>query len=244
MRGRPRQPDARAGFQPQSTEHHTMRKIQAVTAFAAVAILGISAVHAADPPKAGGLVCWKDKAGKTVGCGDKVPPEYQDNAASALNKRGQMVDQGEGSLSAEQRRAQQAEAEKKKQEEQQRAEEKRKDRALLDSFTNEKEIDLKRARDIQQLEVNIAAQQSLVKSMTDRQTETRAKIDAAKKDNKPVAPALQQEFDKQTSDLAKLQEHIAQKRKEIVEKNAEYDAMKKRFMELKGTAPAAAPAKK
>ena len=95
------------------------------------------------------------------------------------------------------------------------------------------------------IEVNIAAQQSLVKSMTERQTETRAKIDAAKKDNKPVPAALQQEYDKQTADLAKLQEHIAQKRKEIVEKNAEYDAMKKRFMELKGPAPAAAaPAKK
>ena len=155
-----------------------------------------------------------------------------------------MVNQGEASMSAEQRKAQQADAEKKKQEEQQRAEEKRKDRALLDSFTNEKEIDLKRARDIQQIEVNIAAQQSQVKSMTERQTETRAKIDAAKKDNKPVPAALQQEYDKQTADLAKLQEHIAQKRKEIVEKNAEYDAMKKRFMELKGTAPAAAPAKK
>ena len=92
-----------------------------------------------------------------------MPPEYQDNAASTLNKRGEMVNQGEASMSAEQRKAQQADAEKKKQEEQQRAEEKRKDRALLDSFTNEKEIDLKRARDIQQIEVNIAAQQSLVK---------------------------------------------------------------------------------
>ena len=174
-----------------------------------------------------------------------MPPEYQDNAASTLNKRGEMVNQGEASMSAEQRKAQQADADKKKQEEQQRAEEKRKDRALLDSFTTEKEIDLKRARDIQQIEVNIAAQQSLVKSMTERQTETRAKIDAAKKDNKPVPAALQQEYDKQTADLAKLQEHMAQKRKEIVEKNAEYDAMKKRFMELKGPAPAAAaPAKK
>ena len=221
-----------------------MRKIQAVTALAAAAILGITAAPAAEPQKAGGLVCWKDKAGKTVGCGDKVPPEYQDNATGALNKRGEIVNQGEASMSAEQRKAQQADAEKKKQEEAQRAEEKRKDRALLDSFTNEKEIDLKRARDIQQIEVNIAAQQSLVKSMTERQTETRARIDAAKKDNKPVAPALQQEYDKQTSDLAKLQDHITQKRKEIVEKNAEYDAMKKRFMELKGTSPAAAPAKK
>ncbi|NBR27488.1 MAG: hypothetical protein EBT83_03610 [Betaproteobacteria bacterium] len=222
-----------------------MRKIQAIAIFTATALFTVSAALAAEAQKPGGLVCWKDKAGKTVGCGDKVPPEYQDNAASTLNKRGETVKQSDAALTPEQRKAQQAEADRKQQEEQQRAEEKRRDRALLDSFTTEKEIDLKRARDIQQIEVNIAAQQSLVKSLTERQNETRAKIDAAKKDNKPVAPVLQQEFDKQTADLAKLQDHIVQKRKEITEKNAEYDAMKKRFMELKGAAPAAAaPAKK
>ena len=222
-----------------------MYKIRTRFLMAAACALALTATPASAQQKAGGLVCWKDKAGKTVGCGDKVPPEYQDNAASTLNKRGVTVNQSEASLTPEQRAAQKADADKKKAEEQKRDEEKRKDRALLDSFTNEKEIDLKRARDIQQIEVNIAAQQSLVKSMSDRQAETRAKIDAAKKDNKPVAPALQQEYDKQTSDLAKLQDHITQKRKEIVEKNAEYDAMKKRFIELKGPAPAtAAPAKK
>jgi chromosome segregation ATPase len=218
-----------------------MRMIQAIATFTATALFTVSAAFAAEAQKPGGLVCWKDKAGKTVGCGDKVPPEYQDNAASTLNKRGETVKQNEAALTPEQRKAQQAEADRKQQEEQQRAEEKRRDRALLDSFTNEKEIDLKRARDIQQIEVNISAQQSNVKSLTDRQNETRAKIDAAKKDNKPVAPALQQEYDKQTADLAKLQEHIAQKRKEIADKNVEYDAMKKRFIELKGGS--AAPAK-
>ena len=61
-----------------------------------------------------------------------------------------------------------------------------------------------------------------------------------------MPPALQQDFDKLGGDIAKLQEHVLQKRKEIADKNMEYDAMKKRFMELKGTAPAAAaaPAKK
>ena len=142
-----------------------MRTIQAITTLTAAALLALAAAPVSAQPKAGGLVCWKDKAGKTVGCGDKVPPEYQDNATGTLNKRGEIVNQGEASMSAEQRKAQQADAEKKKQEEAQRAEEKRKDRALLDSFSNEKEIDLKRARDIQQLEVNIAAQQSLIKSM-------------------------------------------------------------------------------
>ncbi len=196
-----------------------------------------------------GLVCWKDKAGKTVGCGDKVPPEYQDNANSTLNNRGVTVNQSEASMTPEQRAAQKADSEKKKSEEQKREEEKRKDRALLDSFTNEKEIDLKRARDIQQIEVNISAQQSNIKSMTDRQSEAKAKIDEAKKENKPVPPTVQQEYDKKTADIAKAQEHITQKRREIADKNQEYDAMKKRFVELKGgstapTATAPAPAKK
>ena len=223
-----------------------MRNIHTFAIIATACLLAIAPLQATAQQKAGGLVCWKDKAGKTVGCGDKVPPEYQDNAASTLNKRGEMVKQSDAVLTPEQRKAQQAESDRKQQEEQQRAEEKRRDRVLLDSFTNEKEIDLKRTRDIQQIEVNISAQQSNIKSLSDRQNETRAKIDQLKKENKPVPPALQQDFDKLGGDIAKLQEHVLQKRKEIADKNMEYDAMKKRFMELKGTAPAAAaaPAKK
>lgn len=225
-----------------------MNKIRTRFLMAAACALALTAMSSSAQQKAGGLVCWKDKAGKTVGCGDKVPPEYQDNAASTLNKRGVTVNQSEASLTPEQRAAQKAEAEKKKIDEQKRDEEKRKDRALLDSFTNEKEIDLKRARDIQQIEVNIGAQQSNIKNMTDRLADPKSKIDQAKKDNKPVPPAIQQEHDKLTADIAKAQEHITSKRKEITEKNAEYDAMKKRFIELKGgsSAPAApaAPAKK
>lgn len=191
---------------------------------------------------AGGLVCWKDKSGKTVGCGDKVPPEYQDNAASTMNKRGVTVNQTEASLTPEQKKALTTEAEQKKAEALRQADEKRRDRALLDSFTNEKEIDLKRARDIQQVEVNISAQQNNIKSMTDRQNEAKAKIDPLKKENKPVPPALQQEYDRLTSEIAKAQEHITQKRKEIADKNVEYDALKKRFIELKSGA--ATPGKK
>src|SRR5438105_10736100 len=36
----------------------------------------------------GKIVCWKDKSGKTVGCGDKVPPEYQSSATKELDSRG------------------------------------------------------------------------------------------------------------------------------------------------------------
>ena len=49
------------------------------TRMSAAALLGLALAIAAGPvlaqSKGGGkIVCWKDKSGKTVGCGDRVPP--------------------------------------------------------------------------------------------------------------------------------------------------------------------------
>jgi hypothetical protein len=63
-----------------------------------------------------------------------------------------------------------------------------------------------------------------------------------KKENKPVGAPMQEEFDRMENEKSKIQAQILQKRKEIVERNAEYDAMKKRFMELKGIAAVPATA--
>ena len=57
----------------------------AATVVAALLGWGGFAAHDAAAQK---IVCWKDKSGKTIGCGDKVPPEYQDNATKELDKGG------------------------------------------------------------------------------------------------------------------------------------------------------------
>jgi len=232
-----------------------MRKLQWLSVFAIALSLGVAGGGAVAQQKGPGIVCWKDKSGKTIGCGDKVPPEYQDNANKVLNQRGITVKQTDPALTPEQKAAQAAEAEQKKIDAQKHMEEARHDRALLDSFTEVKEIDLKRNRDIQQIEVNISAQQTNLKNVTDRQNETRGKMEAFKKDNKPVPAPIQEDFDRLELEKSKIQGQILQKRKEIVDRNQEYDAMKKRFLELKGgaqapsapvaaAAPTAAPAKK
>lgn len=185
----------------------------------------------------GNIVCWKDKAGKTVGCGDKVPLEYQDNASRELNKRGMTINQTEAALTPEQRQAQAVETERKRVEAQKREEERRRDRALLDSFTNEKEIDLKRHRDIQQIEINISAQQSNLKNTTDRQHELKVRMDQMNREKRAIPAPIQEDYDNLETERLKVQAQILQKRKEIVERNIDYDAMKARFMELKGMAP-------
>ena len=177
----------------------------------------------------GSIVCWKDKSGKTIGCGDKVPFEYQDNASRELNKRGMTVKQTDAALTPEQKQAQKNEAERKQLEDQKREEEKRRDRALLDSFTNEKEIDLKRARDIQQTNL---------KNITDRQAEVKTKIDNITRAQKPIPPQLQEDFERLAREKTKTQTQILDKRKEIVERNLEYETMRTRFIQLKGAGQA------
>ena len=53
---------------------------------------------------------------------------------------------------------------------------------------------------------------------------------------------IQEELERSEAAKIKIQAQIAQKRKEIVDLNQQYDDMKKRFAELTGTAPAATPA--
>jgi len=213
-----------------------MHSLRAVSLIALLLIAG--SAHAQQP--SGKIVCWKDKAGKTVGCGDKVPPEYQDNATKQLNQRGITVNQSEPALTAEQKKALQAEADRKAAENQIAAEQKRKDKALLDTFTTAKEIDLKRNRDIQLIESNIEAQQTNLKNANDRQVDARSRIEQFKKENKPAPAPIQDEYDRAEAAKAKIQAQITQKRKEIADLNQQYDDLKKRFIEL--TTPAAAPA--
>jgi hypothetical protein len=213
-----------------------MRSLQAVSLIALALALGSGQAQAQK------IVCWKDKAGKTVGCGDKVPPEYQDNATKELNKRGVTVNQSDPALTAEQKKAQQAALDKKQAENQVIAEQRRRDKALLDTFTTANEIDLKRNRDIQLIASNIEAQQTNLKNANDRQNDARVRMEQYRKENKPVPAPLQEEYDRAGAGKVKIQAQIAQKRKEIADLNQQYDDMKKRFAELTGTAPAPAPA--
>lgn len=230
---------------------HNPRAVLLITVLSA-ALLPATGVVQAQAQGSGKIICWKDKSGKVIGCGDKVPPEYQDSATKELNQRGVTIKQSDAALTAEQRRAQQAEAERKQAEEQKREVQRRQDKAILDTFTNEKEIDLKRARDVQQVESSIETLQTNLKNASDRQAEGRARIEQAGKNKKPVPPAVQQEFDRSEGDKAKIESQLAQKRKDIAELNQKYDEIKKRYAELTGgaagssakPAPPPAPARK
>ena len=194
----------------------------------------------------GKIVCWKDKSGKTIGCGDKVPPEYQSSATKELSSQGITRKSTESVEDATERRQREQEAAHAKAEEDRKiTDKKRQDTALLETYSNEKEIDLKRDRDLQVLDLQIEQLNTALKSATQRQADTKGRHDQAAKGQKGASAGLKEELARATADKERFERSIESKQKEKEELRARYAEYRKRYTELKGTPqPAPSQAKK
>ncbi len=215
----------------------------AATVVAALVGWGGFAAHDAAAQK---IVCWKDKSGKTIGCGDKVPPEYQDNATKELDKGGVTRKTTETAAERAKREAQEKEQAAQKAEEKKRlAEQQRQDAALINAFTNEKEIDLKRDRDLQVVDGQLTQLRVTHKNASDRHAEVKGRMDSTVKSGKPATDAQKEDIARSEADMAKAEQGVAAKEKEKEEIRKRYADMKARYIVLKGgstPAPTAVPA--
>ena len=220
------------------------RTVRPATLAAAAALVAGLAFAGASAAQSGRIVCWKDKSGKVVGCGDKVPPEYQSSATRELDSRGITRKQTESVEEANRRREREQEAARVKAEDERKALVlKRQDTALLETYANEREIDLKRDRDLQTLELQIEQLQGSLKNVTQRYNETRGRAAAVQKNKKSLPPALKDELARVTAEKERFEHSIAARQKEKEELRVKYAEYRKRFTELKGqAAPAQASA--
>jgi len=193
-------------------------------ALAALALLSSSGgVHAA-------TYKWVDEKG-VVHYTDKMPPEDVNKARVELNKQGVPVKATEPAPTPEQRRAKAQEEERQKQLEKDQAEMARKDRALLSSYTSESEIDLARNRSLRTIESVVQSSKAYSEQLAKR----KAGLEAKKKTefaNKAMPAAMERELDGINTELARQEELLTLKQKEVASVNAKYDADKKRWHEL------------
>jgi hypothetical protein len=192
------------------------------------------------------IVCWKDKSGKVIGCGDKVPPEYEDSATKELDRRGvTRKTTGTPEEQAMQAARDEAMAKQKEEEKKRLAEQQRRDSALLNTYANEKEIDQRRDRELQEVDRLLGQFEGLRKSATARRDDAQGRLAAAEKARKP-SDALKDEFARTEAEMTKFERSIAAKNKEKEEIRARYAETKERYMALRagGARSAAAPAKK
>jgi len=218
--------------------------------FAAALAMALAAFFAgtvAAQPKGGGkIICWKDKSGKVVGCGDKVPPEFEDAATKELDRRGVTRKTTETAEEQAKRAAQDEVLAKQKAEENKlQAEQRRRDSALLNTYANEKEIDQRRDRELQEVDRLLGQFQALHRNAADRHTDASGRLAKAKK----PSDALKDEVARAEADMAKLEQNMASKTKEKEDISERYAQTKKRYMDLRSgraqsAAAPAAPAKK
>lgn len=183
----------------------------------------------------GKIVCWKDAAGKVIGCGDKVPLEYQGSGTRELDKQGNVRRTGESAAEAEKRKALEKEQAQAKEEEKKRlAAQKRQDDALLNTFTNVKEIDLKRDRELQALNNFITQQTAALKGSNERLAEARKRAEPFEKDKKPLPPVVKEDIARAEREKNRVEAEIAGNEKAKTDITVKYAEYRARFIELKG----------
>ena len=200
-----------------------------VGALLAAAVAGGSAVSGSAHAGQGKIVCWKDAAGKVIGCGDKIPPEYQQSATKELDSRGVTRATTDSVEEAARKRAREQEAQRQRAEvERVASEQRRLDNALLETYSNENEIDLKRDRDLQVVDGQLQQLNVALKNAAARLAELRKRSDPNAKGS-----GGSDELARTSAEKQRYEQAIEAKQREKEELRTRYADYRKRYAELK-----------
>jgi hypothetical protein len=204
--------------------------------------LAMSAAHA-QTQSPGKLYRYVDERGK-VHYLDRPPTEAAGKPIDQLNRQGAVLKQGEAALTPEQMAARESEKRRQQEEQIRIREENRRNQALLDTYSSEKDIDEARAR------ANAAANDSIKDSKAKLEEalkrQEKLKAEAEFYQNRPMPAQLKQEVQSIEREVAIQRESIGKREQDIVTLNAKYDEDKRRYLEIvraapKGSSIAAAP---
>ena len=178
------------------------------------------------------LYKWVDDRGVTH-YGETIPPEFSDKSRSELDKSGRIVNTRDV-LTPEEHRAKEAAELKNKALLDTARDQKLHDNSLLNTYSNVKEIELAKLRNMQQIDARaqVAAKQlgDANKNLADLQQAA----DARSKIGKPVPPYLKEEIQASQIQADKLSKDLANINAEKAALGARYDADKARYKELTG----------
>jgi hypothetical protein len=178
---------------------------------------------------------WVDEKGVTHYT-DTMPTDAVNKASTELNRQGLTVKKIEPAQTPEQRKAIDAEAERKREEAKQQQEAARRDRALLDSYTTESDIDLAKNRSLKTIATALQSAQAYSAQLTKRKNELLA--NKAALGAKPVPANLERELASLDAELGRQVELIERKQRDQVTITAKYDLDKARWQALKGATSA------
>lgn len=163
--------------------------------------------------------------------GSAVPPQCLGQPVEQLNAQGLVVKRFDAAASAAEREKKLAEEEERKKREAVSKEEGRRNRALLATYTNEKDIEDARARALQENEAAVKDIEKRIGGLKKRQETLKKELEFYTGKNKPPAK-LEQDIKSAEFDVKTQEDLMATKKREVEQINTRYDDDKKRYKEL------------
>lgn len=186
-------------------------------------VLGVGVVA----PAVARITCCEIDGKRT--CGDPPPVQCLDKAKTVFNRG--VAKEVEAPLTAEQKAARDAAAARKIEEEKKAAEQARRDRALLDSYASEKDIDMARDRAIAEIEKNSADAQVRLDAALKKRKKLEQELEFYRK--KKVPAQLEAQIRDNESEIAAQQKALLEKDAGIAAARSRFDGDKARYRTLK-----------
>jgi chromosome segregation ATPase len=161
--------------------------------------------------------------------GQTIPDQCVGQMVEQLDRQGVVVRRIENQ-SAEEKAAKKAEEKKKAEDAAAKKEEDRRNRALLATYSSEKDIEEARARALADNQTALKETQRRIDEIKKRQAQLASEMEFYKKN--PAPPKLQNDVKAAQTDLEAQQSLLDAKKKEVESINARYDEDKKRFASL------------
>lgn len=167
------------------------------------------------------IIKWKDEKGITH-YGDSLPPQYSNRENFLINKQGITVKQNKIPDPQQESSSEQLQTEQTK-----------KDKALLSTFSSAEEIDLTRERN---LEPELLALKNLQQDRADslkKHGKIQTLAEAYSKTKKPIPADLKELLTTSQEEIAKIDQKILARKKNIDEIMLRFDEDKKRYLYLR-----------
>ena len=171
--------------------------------------------------QAGKLYKWVDENGQ-IRYGDRIPPQYARKSNETLNQQGITVDRQEAAKTPEQIAAAQRLEEAREAAERVQQEKDRKDRILLDTFTNEDEMVLTRDGKIQAIEAIIRVTNGRTEKLKLRLSELKTRAANIERSGKPVS-------DKLNAEISETRQQIAQNFTYVKSRNSDQQLIREQY---------------
>ena len=174
---------------------------------------------------------WVDGQGKTH-YGDTIPAQYAGQGTSEMDKKGLIIKKTPAALSPDQRKAQEDALASQKVEALKVMERSRKDKALLNTYSNEQEIDMARDRNLQQIDLAAQSDQVRQKSAQTRLTKFRNQSYDLIRSKKAVPAELKHDIEDAEKEVAQINAVLRQHLQNKEAARTRFEGDKNRYRDL------------